>query len=63
MLRIPAEQVVRAREELVARDLVAHESPLTQVLSLLPGPQAASRGDSDVESLAEILRRLGERES
>ena len=57
MLRITAEQVVRAREELVARDLIAHEPPLTQVLSL-PAPNAAPGRGGDARSLGEILGRL-----
>jgi hypothetical protein len=59
MLRIPVEQVVRAREELVVRDLVAHEPPLTQVLSLW-APDAVSRRDGDAEALARVLGRLAE---
>lgn len=59
MLRIPVEQVARAREELVVRDLVAHEPPLTQVLSL-SGPNAVPRGRAEAESLAEILGHLAE---
>lgn len=57
MLRIPAEQVVRARADLVAFDLVCHEPPLTQVLSL-PAPQRAARSGGGTESLAEILGRF-----
>lgn len=59
MLRIPVEQVVRAREELVARDLVAYEPPLTQVLSL-PMPNAACERGGDAQSLGAILRRLAQ---
>lgn len=56
MLRISPEQVVRAREDLVAFDLVAHGPPLTQVLSL---PQAtATRREGGAESLSEILGHL-----
>ncbi len=54
-LRITAPLVARAREELLARDLLAHAPPLTQVLSLpLPlrlgtagrGERSASRSSS-----------------
>lgn len=34
LLRLTVQAVVQAREELLARDLVAYERPLTQVLSL-----------------------------
>lgn len=33
-LRMPLTAVVQARDELLARDLIAHQAPLTQVLSL-----------------------------
>lgn len=58
-LRLSAEQVVRAREELVAWDLVAHAAPLTQVLSL---PVAAARPEraGGPERLGEVLRGLAE---
>ena len=54
-------RVVRAREELVVRDLVAFEAPLTQVLSL-----PCSGGDataSEVTALGEVLSRLMEERS
>lgn len=35
-LRLPPDVVARAREELVERDLIAFDPPLTQVLSLPP---------------------------
>ncbi len=62
MLRIPAGQVVRAREQLVDGDLIEHHSPLTQVLSL-PAPGQAPRHDQTTETLAQILGRLARRES
>ncbi len=34
LLRLPIHTLVQARDELLARDLVAYEPPLTQVLSL-----------------------------
>lgn len=34
LLRLPVQAVAQARDELLARDLVAYEPPLTQVLSL-----------------------------
>jgi hypothetical protein len=54
-LRVTMPLVVRAREELLARDLLAHEPPLTQVLSLPPsGRRAAAEADA---VLGEILGR------
>ena len=35
-LRMPLPSLFQARDELLAYDLIAHEPPLTQVLSLLP---------------------------
>lgn len=34
MLRMPLDTLIRARDELLAHDLIAWEAPLTQVLSL-----------------------------
>jgi hypothetical protein len=39
-LRVPLDALVQARDELLDHDLIAHEAPLTQVLSL---PRAAER--------------------
>jgi hypothetical protein len=55
-LRVTAALVVRAREELLARDLVAHEAPLTQVLALPPSGRRAAT-ETDV-ILGEVLGRL-----
>jgi len=55
-LRMSETVVVRAREELLASDLVAYRAPLAQVLSL---PQArAERRDGGLTSFGEILRTL-----
>ena len=35
-LRMSLPALIQARDELLARDLIAHETRLTQVLSLLP---------------------------
>lgn len=56
MLKLPREEVERAREGLVRQGLVAYERPLYQVLDLTP-PPASSRG-GEPRSLAEILRRM-----
>ena len=55
-LRMSETVVVRAREELLASDLVAYRAPLVQVLSL---PQArVERCDGGLTSFGEILRTL-----
>ena len=64
-IKVSATQVARAREELLVRDLVAFEAPLTQVLSLpiigLRSKDAGVRkGPVDPEGLGEILGRLME---
>lgn len=56
-LRMSEQAVVRARDELVAEDLMAHRAPLTQVLSL-PKRDRTSRGG--VASLGEIFQALGQ---
>jgi hypothetical protein len=38
LLRMPLDTLVRARDELLAQDLIAWEAPLTQVLSLPTRP-------------------------
>jgi hypothetical protein len=57
-LRMSEQAVVRARDELVAEDLVAYQTPLTQVLSLRP-PALAWRGGGLMQ-LGEIFRTLGD---
>ena len=55
-LRMAEAVVVRARDELVAADLVAYRAPLTQVLSL---PAATiQRRDGGLAQFGEILRSL-----
>ena len=53
-LRMREESVVAAREELLVQDLVAHQPPLTQVLSLPPARVA--RGG--LQGLRELARGL-----
>ena len=55
-LRLSEKAVLTARGELLALDLVAYRSPLTQVLSL-PRAQSLKRGG--LHSLGEVLRQLG----
>jgi hypothetical protein len=54
-LRMGEQGVVRARDELVREDLVAYQSPLTQVLSL-PDRSGVERGG--VMSLSEMFRNM-----
>ena len=53
-LRLPVSAVNAAREELLARDLIAHQPPLIQVLSLPSNPVQRR------EEPGQGLRRLGE---
>jgi hypothetical protein len=56
-LRCSDAAVALARDELVARDLIAFSPPTTQVLAL---PQArVLQASTGSESIGEILRRLG----
>ena len=57
-LRMSEQAVVRARDELVAEDLVAYQAPLSQVLSLRP-PALARRGGGLMQ-LGDIFRTLGD---
>ena len=56
-LRMSEQAVVRAREELVAEDLVAYRVPLTQVLSLRPATLVRRGGG--LQQLGDIFRTLG----
>jgi len=58
MVRVPLSALVAARDELLARDLIAHEARFTQVLSLLP-PRArrGSEPGAGLMELGDILRR------
>jgi hypothetical protein len=58
MVRVPLSALVAARDELLARDLIAHELRFTQVLSLLP-PRArrGSEPGAGLMELGDILRR------
>jgi hypothetical protein len=54
-LRMGEQVVVRARDELVAEDLVAYQAPLTQVLSL---PQRTRVERGGMVSMGELFRSL-----
>lgn len=58
LLRMPLPVLVQARDELLARDLIAYEARLTQVLSLPPsGPRRHFEPGQGVTQLGEVLRR------
>jgi hypothetical protein len=57
-LRMSLPSVLQARDELLAYDLIAHEPPLTQVLSLPPRCQRRrSEPGGGLMPLGDILRR------
>ena len=58
LLRMTVPTLIEARDELVARDLIAHEVRFTQVLSLPPPgqPRRCAPGQ-DPTQLGEILRQ------
>jgi hypothetical protein len=58
MVRINLPALMAARDELLARDLIAHETRFTQVLSLPPaGPRRRDQPGGGLMSLGEILRQ------
>ena len=58
LLRMTLPALAQARDELLAHDLIAHETRLTQVLSLPPpGQHHRSEPGQGLMALGEILRR------
>jgi hypothetical protein len=58
LLRMNLSALVSARDELLARDLIAHEARFTQVLSLPPAGQCRRHEPGQgLIQLGEILRR------
>ena len=58
MVRINLPALIQARDELLARDLIAHETRFTQVLSLPPaGQRRRCEPGQGLMQLGEILRR------
>lgn len=56
LLRMPLPDLLQARGELLARDLIAHETRFTQVLSLpLPAQHRRSEPGQGLMQLGEIL--------
>jgi hypothetical protein len=57
-LRMPLPSLFQARDELLAYDLIAHDPPLTQVLSLPPRCQRRrSESGTGLMNMGDILRR------
>jgi hypothetical protein len=60
MLRMDLPALISARDELLARDLIAQEMRFTQVLSLAPvGQRRRCEPGQGLMQLGEILRRAG----
>ncbi|MGH8162910.1 MAG: hypothetical protein ACREP1_01090 [Rhodanobacteraceae bacterium] len=61
LLRLTVQAIVHARDELLARDLVAYEPPLTQVLSLPTRPvrRPAAPGQG-LSQLGDLFRQIAE---
>ena len=58
LVRISLPAMIAARDELLAHDLIAHETRFTQVLSLPPaGQRRSSEPGGGLMQLGEILRR------
>jgi hypothetical protein len=58
LLRMTLPALIQARDELIGRDLIAHDSRWTQVLSLPPTrPRRCSLPGQGLAQLGEILRR------
>jgi hypothetical protein len=61
LLRMTLPALIQARNELLDRDLIAHQARLTQVLSLLPPSQRRrSEPGGGLMQLGDILRRAVE---
>lgn len=59
LLRVPLPDLIAARDELLARDLIAHEARFTQVLSLPPpGQRRRSEAGQGLVELGELLRQI-----
>jgi hypothetical protein len=59
-LRLSAQVLEKAREELLERDLIAYQSPLCQVLSLpTPGVRRSPEPGQGLIQLGDLLRQVG----
>src|SRR5260370_611117 len=60
-LRLPASVLEKARQELLDRDLIAHQLPLVQVLSLpSPGVSRRSEPGQGLIVLGDLFRQIAE---
>lgn len=62
ILRLRVDAVVQGREELLYRDLIAHQCPYTQVLSV-PSSEGHRPGSDSPRPVHELLREWLERRS
>ena len=61
LLRMTLPALIQARNELLDRDLIAHEARFTQVLAVLPpGQRRRSEPGGGLMQLGDILRRAAE---
>jgi hypothetical protein len=61
LLRLPLPALIQARDELVDRDLIAHEARFTQILSLLPRTQQRQpQPGQGLMRLGDLLRQVAE---
>jgi hypothetical protein len=58
LLCMAADQLAKARKELVRADLIAYQEPLYQVLSIEIRPLSSQRGNG-ICSIKEIFKQLG----
>jgi hypothetical protein len=59
LVRVNLPALVAARDELLARDLIAHETRFTQVLTLPhPGPRRCHEPGAGLMQLGELLHRV-----
>lgn len=60
MLRMTPQAIIQARDELLAHDLIAHQPPLTQVLSLPPRREhrRAEEPGAGLMQLGDVFRQI-----
>jgi hypothetical protein len=64
LLRMSLADLIQARDELLARDLVAYQARFTQVLAMPPpGQRRRPEPGQGLMRLGELLRQIGDRPS